>query len=717
VGKRARGSLIVIALVAVVAALVAAGIGVRHRERDVPFGFAPASAARQLALERRFLALPDPARLRDTHRLLTRDPHPAGSARDRELAEWTAERFRAAGMHDVAIVTHHVLLPSAREVTVEMLEPRRWRASMLEPGVAGDPDTGRDISGTGVPSLAYSAAGEVTAPVVYAGTGSPADYDWLAARGIDVRGRIVIVRHSLPYSYRGFKAFTAEQRGAAGILMYSDPAADGSGTGTPYPDGPWGPDTRIERGSIAYDFLVPGDPLTPGWPSLPGARRVAPANAVSLPAIVGAPLSAVDARPILEALGGTPAPRDWHTGLARTAHVGPGPAQVRLTVRTDDAVRPIWTVTGVIPGSESRDEYVIVGNHRDAWVYGGADPSSGSAALMELARAFGELGRLGWRPRRSILFASWDAEELALTSSTEWGEQHEAWVRDRAVAYLNVDSAASGSRFVAAAVPSLARLLAEVAQAVRDPSARVPVAAVARQRHAGERGSPPRADDDTFIDARPGGGSDYTVFLNFLGVPIADLAFDGPLAVYHSKYDTHAWVARFGDPGFRYHAALVQLWGLAALRLAEADTLPLDPSASAARIAEFVAEIERRVPPAPGGTPPVLAEVRAAADALAREALAFEARRRRALEAGDDDALRRINARLLGFEHTFIDPEGLPGRPWYRHLIHAPAFSYAPTVLPGLAAAIDAKDDRMLAAQSRRLAAALRRAAEHLREH
>ncbi len=703
--SRAGAGLIVFC--AVVAALIAAVFDFARRDADVPFGFARASAGGQLALERRFQALPDPARLRETHRLLTREPHPAGSRRDRELADWTAQQFREAGLHDVSIVTHEVLLPKPREVTVEMVEPARWRASMLEPGVAGDPDTARDIPD--VPTLAYSPPGEVTAPVVYAGTGSPSDYDWLAARGIDVRGLIVLVRHSLPYSYRGFKAFTAQQRGAAGILMYSDPSAGGSAQGPPYPDGPWGPDSRIERGSIAYDFLVPGDPLTPGWPSVPGARRVARGDAVSLPAIVAAPLSAVDARPILQALGGTPAPPGWQGGLREATHVGPGPARVRLAVRTDDEVAAIWTVTGVIPGSEWPDQHVIVGNHRDAWVYGGADPSSGSAALVEMARALGELGRGGWRPKRSILFTSWDAEELALTSSTEWGEQHESWARDHAVAYLNVDSAASGPRFVASAVPSLVRLVGEAAQAVRDPVAHVPVAAVARGRSADERGVPLVSGDNTFIDPRPGGGSDYTVFLNFLGVPIADLAFDGPLAVYHSKYDTHAWVERFGDPGFRYHAALVRLWGVAALRLADADTLPLDPSASAARIAGFVGELERRVPPH------VLADVRDAADALVNEALEFAAWRQRALESGDRAAQRRVDSILLGFERTFLDPDGLPGRPWYRHLIHAPAFTYAPSVLPGVTAAIDAKDERMVAAQSMRLAAALRRAAAHLR--
>jgi len=698
---------------------VAAGIPIPQREHTRPFGFSRSSAVAQLALERRFAALPDPSRIRDAHRLLTRQPHPAGSPRNRELADWMVQQFRGAGMQDVGITRHEVLLPKPLEVTVEMTEPRPWRASMHEPGVAGDPDTHLDSSAVGVPYHAYSASGEVTAPVVYAGNGTPSDYDWLAARGIEVRGRIALVRHSSPYSYRGFKAFTAQQRGAAGILIFSDPAADGSARGKPYPEGPWGPDGRIERGSIAYDFLVPGDPLTPGWPSVPGVHRVSRRNAASLPAIVSVPMSAVDARPILEALAGPVAPRSWQGGMPITYRVGPGPARVRMIVRSDDAVRPIWTVTGTFHGSEWPDEYVMVGNHRDAWVFGGVDPSSGSAALVELARVLGVLAREGWRPKRSILFASWDAEEFAMTSSTEWGEQHEHWVRDRVVAYLNVDSAASGSRFVASAVPSLTRLLAEVAQDVRDPVTRIPVAAVAREQRGAERGVPLASTDDSFIDPRPGGGSDYTVFLNFIGVAVADLAFDGPPAVYHSAYDTHAWVSRFGDPGFRYHSTLVQLWGLAALRLAGADSLPLDPAASASRIAGFIRELEHRTTSmttrAGAGGPFDLSDVRAACGELAKEAAAFNERRADALAAGDRAALRRLNKRLLGFERAFHDSEGLPGRKWYRHLIHAPKFTYEPDVLPGVAGAIDAKDERQLSTQAVRLAAALRRAAATIR--
>ena len=685
-----------------------------------PFGFTRDGAAAQQRLERRFLGLPDATRIRDAHAYLSAKPHVAGSPRDRELADWTARVFTEAGLTAVEIATHEVLLPWPLEVSVEMTAPRVWRASMREDPVSGDTYSQAPPEELGLPYHAYSASGDVTAEVVYAGSGNPADYDWLASQGIDIRGRIALVRYSVPYSYRGFKALTAQQRGAAGILIYSDPADDGEGKGKVYPDGPWGPPSHIQRGGIVYDFIVPGDPLTPGWASVPGAKRIERGDAASLPRIVSAPLSNKDARPILEALGGRPVPASWKGGLPIEYRTGPGPAKVRLRVRSDDAIRPIWTVTGAIRGSEKPDELVIVGNHRDAWIYGGVDPSSGSAALVELARTLGQLTREGWRPKRTILFASWDAEEFTLTSSTEWGEQHEAMLRDTAIAYLNVDSAASGPNFAAAAVPSLNRLIAESAQAVRDPRLRIPIAAAARERRAEARGALPTASGEDLVNNRLGSGSDYTVFLNFLGVPIADLSFDGPYGVYHSMYDNHAWVARIGDPGFRYHAALVSLWGIAAMRLAGADALPLDPVEYAHRLREFAADVRRRptVAAAAASSPigsaladvdDAIAELKSAADALNRT-------RDAALASAARTALASINRRLLGFERSFLSPGGIPGRPWYRHVVYAPKFTYAPEIFPGVAEALDADEPARAAAEARALAAAIRRAARSLRE-
>ena len=683
-----------------------------QRQRPAPLGFRAGSAKTYLELEGRFLALPSPDRIREAHRVYTEKPHIAGSDRDRELADWTRDQFAAAGLSDVRITTHEVLLPWPEDVSVEMVSPRSWRASLREDPVAGDQYTQIAPEAAGIPYHAYSASGEVTAPVVYAASGNPADYDRLAAAGIDVRGKIALVRYSVPYSYRGYKALTAQQRGAVAILIYSDPADDGFAKGKVYPDGPWGPESHIQRGGVVYDFMVPGDPLTPGWASVPGAKRIPAAEAASLPHIISAPLSYKDARVILEAMGGPDAPKEWRGALPITYRLG-GQAVLKVRVKSDDRVRPIWTVTGVLRGRERPDEVVIVGNHRDAWIYGGVDPSSGSAALVELARTMGELARGGWRPRRSILFASWDAEEFTLTSSTEWGEQHEETLERNAVAYLNVDSAASGSHLAVAAVPALNQVITEAAQRVQDPALRIPLTAASRDRR--QRGSLPTGSGTDLIDNRLGSGSDYTVFLNFLGVPVADLSFDGPYGVYHSIYDNHHWVARIGDPGFRYHGALVRLWGVTAMRLAEAEIIPLDYEPYGRRIDQFAADLERRYAALPGARPHGLSAIRQAATRFTRAAAAFNERRRGALAAGDAAAMADCNARLLKVERALLDPAGIPGRPWYRHLIFAPKFTYAPELLPGVAESVDAASPPRAVAEAGRIATALQRAADILR--
>ncbi|MGH9349252.1 MAG: M28 family peptidase, partial [Vicinamibacterales bacterium] len=608
-------------------------------------GFTNASLSSQRNLERQLLRFPSADRIRADHRFLTQRPHVAGTPRDRELAEWTAAEWRKAGLEDVQIVEHEVLLPFAEEVSVEMTAPKAWRASLREEPVDGDEDTAADV---GLTYHAYSASGEVRGEVVYAGSGNPADYDWLASKGIDIKGRIALVRYSVPYSYRGFKALTAQQRGAAGIIIYSDPADDGYGRGDVYPKGPWGPDSHIQRGGIVYDFMVPGDPLTPGWASVPGARRIAARDAVSLPAIVSVPMSHKDAGVILESLGGPESPRAWHGGLPLTYRVGPGPAAVRITVRNDDRVRPIWTVTGRIAGASEPDRWVIAGNHRDAWVYGGVDPSSGSASMMEMARALGAAARNGLRPKRTIVFASWDAEEWTLTSSTEWGEQFEQELREKTVAYLNVDSSASGPHFTASAVPSLNRFIAEAAGTVLDPATRVPLTDAWQARGMKERGSLPTGAGEDLVNNRLGSGSDYTVFLNFVGAPIVDMAFDGPYGVYHSMYDNHQWVSRIGDPGFRYHAAMTRLWAIMAARLANADLLPLDYRPYAARVEEFLKELEHRA----GRS---FDRARAANARFSDAAAAIATRAAAALDSHDAGELAAINGRLMRAERGLLD--------------------------------------------------------------
>jgi N-acetylated-alpha-linked acidic dipeptidase len=679
------------------------------------YGFTPPSAVRQRALENHFLPLPSPENARAAHAFLTAEPHPAATPRDRALAEWIRDRWREYGLERVEIIEHQVLLPQPLDVRVEMTSRAKggrtqtWRASTREEPVAGDPFSARDI---GPAYHAYSASGDVTAPIVYAGSGNPSDYVWLAERGIDIRGKIALVRYSVPYSYRGFKALTAEERGAAGILIYSDPADDGFKKGQTYPDGPWGPESHLQRGGIVYDFRVPGDPLTPGWASVAGAKRIAAADAVSLPRIMSAPLSWRDARVILETMQGPEAPASWQGGLPMTYRVGPSSSPVSMRVRMDDAVRPIWTVTARLTGDTYPDQLVIVGNHRDAWAYGGVDPSSGTASMMELARSLGALAKQGTRPKRTISFASWDAEEFTLTSSTEWGEQHAEELAGRVVAYLNVDYSVSGKSFTARAVPSLNRALREAADTVIDPDTGRSIAA-SFQRSAREASALPGAAADELVDNRLGSGSDYTVFLNFLGIPVVDMSFSGPYGVYHSIYDNHVWMSKFGDPGFRYHAAMARLWGVLALRLANADVVPLDYRAYAARIQEFIREIVDRA------TPPYRDALRPLAEAASRfdDAARQMSDRVDALLSGrpaDPAVAAAVNRALITAEGAFLDHDGIPGRPWYRHLIYAPKPTYAPEVLPGPAEALASGDRARLADQVTRLATALDRAAQIL---
>jgi N-acetylated-alpha-linked acidic dipeptidase len=418
------------------------------------------------------------------------------------------------------------------------------------------------------------------------------------------------------------------------------------------------------------------------------------------------PISTRDARTLLESIGGPEAPPSWQGGRPLTYRAGGGDTTVRMRVRMENAIRPIRSVIGRVRGRDLPDQEIIVGNHRDAWAFGGVDPSSGSASLMELARALGTLVRDGHRPRRTIVLASWDAEELALTSSTEWGEQFASDLRQRAVAYINVDSAVSGPAFTASAVPSLARAVAEAARDVKDPGTRLSVAGAAAARRQHETGAAARPAAIDLVNPRIGSGSDYAVFLHHLGIPVADLTFAGPYGVYHSIYDTHEWVARFGDPGFRYHAALTRVWGLVALRLANADVLPLDYMRYADTIAEFVREVARGAAP---GTEQVFDPITRAIDRLRHAAAAVN---RRAAEGSlDADRRRRLDTALMQVERAFIDGGGLPGRPWYKHIVFAPEYSYAPKILPNVADAIESRDPARVAAAAGQLADAVERAA------
>jgi N-acetylated-alpha-linked acidic dipeptidase len=698
-----------------VAALVALAIGHGHAAdagpAAAPAGFGRATAAGQRELESTFSALLSPERVRDWHRRLTAEPHPAGSARNNELARLVAEEWRRQGLEGVTIHRYDVLNTTPRQVSLEMVAPVRYQASLREEAYDADPDTKNPRVSPGY--LGLSASVDVEAPVVYAHSGNPEDYDLLRRNGIDVRGQIVLVRYSNPYSYRGFKALTAEREGAAGILIYSDPAEDGFERGPVFPDGPWGPQSHIQRGAITYDFIVPGDPLTPGWPSVPGARRIEPAEARSLPKIGGLPLSWKDAKPLLENMDGPVAPQEWQGGLPFQYRLGGGRVRVRLKVVMDNRVGPNLVVEGRIRGGERPDEWVILGNHRDAWEFGGVDPSSGTASMMELTRALGEVLKSGRRPRRTLVFCSWDGEEVGLTGSTEWGEQFADELKERAVAYLNVDSSASGPEFEPQASASLAPLVLELARELPDPATGLPLAEAlraARAKARAEAGGKGPVGDDDLVDVRVGSGSDHTVFLNHLGIPTIGLSFDGPYGVYHSMYDGFYWMNRFGDPGYRYHVLLARIWGTLALRLANADLLPFDPAGYARHLRSFVDDLEKATERGRVD----LSALRERVDALEAAGARLDENGRRALASGGPapDVAGRVNRGLIALERNWLDPDGLPGRPWFEHTVYAARYTYAHLELPGLTEAAEEKDWERAARQADVLARAVARNAE-----
>ena len=630
----------------------------------------------------------------------------AGSVRNYELALHVAKQWKDYGLDDVELIEHPVYLPWPIRYEATLVGSNQ-KLSLKEEPIPQDKDSyNEDI---GIPYCAYSADIDVTAPVVYVNSGNPEDYDLLARQGVDVRGKIALARYSVPYSYRGFKALTAQQRGVAALLLYSDPADDGYKKGDVYPWGPWGPESHLQRGGIVYDFNLPGDPRTPGWASVPGGRFLPAESAVSMPTVAAAPMSYKDARLILEKMTGPAVPADWQGGLPFTYRLGPTSDKLHLVIQNDKKVRSIWNVVGRLRGAERPDEWVILGNHRDAWVFGGVDPSSGSATLMETARAFGELKRNGWKPRRTLIFASWDAEEFTLTGSTEWGELEAERLRAGALAYLNVDSSASGSSFTAAAVPALADFLREVARDVPDPSGGSIYDKWLRQTKEDKDARDAKDSRQPAVTTRLGSGSDYTVFLNFLGLPVADLTFDGPYGVYHSIYDSFTWVDRVGDPGYHYHAAMGRYWAVAALRLSECDYVPLDYAAYAQEVQSYLDETEqlaRRLK-----VDVDFKQVRDAAKVWEKNGrMALEAARK-AVAARDMARVDRVHKGLMKVERALLDPEGLVGRPWFKHLIYAPRPTYKALVLPALTEAIEARDQSRVRLEVERLTRALKRAA------
>jgi N-acetylated-alpha-linked acidic dipeptidase len=675
-------------------------------------GFSPRAAAQEIITEKSFRESISTPEIIQFHRYLTAEPHPAGSARNNELAQWVAEQWRQQGLENVTVHQYDVLGSTPRQISLEMVKPTAYRALLLEAPDKADPDT-RNPKVDGA-YLGYSASGEVTAPVVYAHSGNPEDYEYLRQHGIDVRGKIVLVRYSNPYSYRGFKALTAERLGAAAILIYSDPAEDGYAKGAVYPNGPWGPETHIQRGAITYDFLEPGDPLTPGYASLPGAKRIPPEQAISLPKIMGVPLSWHDAEPLLRKMDGPVAPDSWQGGLLFKYHVGGKRVVAHLKVDMDTRIQPYYVTEARIGGSETPDEWVILGNHRDAWVFGGVDPSSGTAAMLEMTRSLGQLLARGIRPKRTLVICSWDGEEYALTGSTEWGEQYADELKQKAVAYLNVDEATSGKDFAGDAVGSLAPLLVEVSHALPAPSGKTLYDEWKGSRKA-ELNLTQAVPDAELANTRIGSGSDHTVFLNFLGIPTVGLTFTGPYGVYHSMYDDFFWMNHFGDPGYRYHTLMAQLWGVLALRLANAEILPYDFDSYGENIRQFVVDLN------------LANHVSGHIDlaALQQHITDFQAAGRelnlavaQAISSGrlDAAAALSVNQKLMRVERNWCIPQGIPGRPWFKHSLYAARYTYAHLELPGLTEAAEAGDWKVAAEQTKILQDALQKNTELLQQ-
>ncbi|HEX8276278.1 MAG TPA: M28 family peptidase [Longimicrobiaceae bacterium] len=652
-------------------------------------GFTAEGAARQREREARFLAVPSRAGAERTVRSLSRGFHVAGTREGKAVADTLAAWMRGLGFQ-VSVERFDPWLPHPRRTRVTLLAPERRELATREPG--GDSPLLQSWA-------AYGANGAAEGEVVYASFGREDDYRRLERAGVEVRGRVVLVRYGL--GFRGAKVAEAERRGAVGVLLYSDPDGDGYVRGDTAPAGPSRPSWSVQRGTVEYLWLHPGDPLTPGRPALPGVPRLDPAEAGNLPRIPVVPLSYGEARRILAALGGPEAPHRSRGALPVAYRQGPGPARVRLESEQHFAQRPVYNVVARIPGRT--DEEVILGNHHDAWLLGGADPHSGTSALVEAARGLAELRRAGWTPRRGITLAFWDAEEFGATGSTEWVEAHAERLARTAVAYFNVDMFTAGTLDVSGS-PSLRDLVLEAAEAVPDPVTRRPLAE-------GWRARQPLAP--TPVLGALGAGSDWTAFFHWAGVPSLQWTARGRgfYGVYHSVLDDFAYAGRWADAGFLHAPAVAGVMGVAALRLADADALPF-------RYTHYAERLEGYFSLVPGvGRGAWSAPVREAAAEWRAAAAALEAAQARALAAGDTAMLARADRALPAAERALLDARGMPGRPWYRHTVYAPGRYSGYDAVP-LAELMEAYQDGDAAARARgveRLAAALRRSAAVLR--
>lgn len=689
------------------------------------FGYADFS--QQAKWDGAFMAVPD-AKLAGEHlKILTAEPHWASSPEDKKTADYVAAKFKAAGL-DTRIDEFRVWLnkPVKIEITATDANGKQLMSGPTPEHVdptayGGDPfqDDPRILPAFN----GSSPSGDVTADVVYANYGTLADFDRLKQLGVDVKGKIVIVRYG--QNFRGVKVYIAQQRGAAGVIIYSDPADDGYARGDKYPRGPFRPDSAVQRGSVQFLPIYSGDPETPGvssTPDLPESKRVTDPTKMNQPSIPSNPLSYKDAAPILEALDGPATPREWQGGLPFTYHLGgTGAVKVHMHLEQDYQLRTIWDVVGTIEGTDpdQKDDWVVAGNHRDAWVYGAVDPNSGTAAMLETVHGLGELLKQGWKPKRRIVVCSWDAEEEGLIGSTEWAEGH-ANNLAHAVAYFNTDVGVSGPNFNASAVPSLKEFVRDVTRQVPSPKGGTVYEQWQRSQSENPRrrggGNPSMAASTNAEGVRVGdlgSGSDYTPFIQHLGVPSTDIGSDGPYGVYHSVFDNYNWFIKNADPTFVYEQQQARVFGLEILHMADADVLPYDYRTYGNDVVGYLKEAQQR----------------ASADHLQVDFAQANAAAARFAAAGarigtiqsapgtlDAAAKAHLNGALRNAEEALLNEAGLPHRPWYRHTIYAPGeyTGYAAVVIPGVNEGIDAKDAARTNAQLSALSEALNRSSSIL---
>jgi len=674
-------------------------------------------------LEEQAKAIPQAERLRIYMDRIAAKPHHAGSPGSKAVADYLAAQLTDWGF-DTRIETFQALIPYPTTRLLEMTLPVRFRAKLTEPAIPEDPSTAQE--GQLPPFNAYGASGDVTAPLVYVNYGQPEDFDYLKKQGIDVKGKIVIARYGR--SWRGLKAKLAQDNGAAGCLIYSDPREDGFFQSDAYPRGPMRPADGVQRGSVMYMALYPGDPLSPGWASEPGSKpssklltREEAKTILKIPVL---PISWADALPLLQQLTGPVVPESWRGALPLTYHFGPGSATVHLQVDFDWSTRPLYDVIATIPGSSEKDhgekdQWILYGNHHDAWVNGASDPVSGASVLLETARTLSVLRKQGWKPRRTVMLALWDGEEYGLLGSTEWVEKHMDELDRNAAVYINSDSTGRGP-FVSGGSASLEPFITEVMRDVADPATSKSLLDATRDRRApvvAIAGGAPEPREREFHVESLGSGSDYVAFLDHAGIASLNLGFAAGDGVYHSVYDSPAWYQQFSDGDRTYAKTLTQVMSISLLRLADAPMLPFDFGALSSSVTRWTEEIRKQLP---HGNPKVdlrpisvqLTRLSAAAKVYDEEFSAWTKR------GGSAEKLAKENESLRKTERALLTTDGLPRRDWYRNQIYAPGMltGYSAKTLPGVREAVESQQWDEANQQTHRLAETLRTAAAQVEE-